>query len=159
MLSFTGNVYAQIDTTYIQNNVFYTTVKNGLNQDKIISFPIDTIKIIQSLGFILWEKNTFNDTLNIKYIEHIKNIPKVYAYLNSKVWTALFYGKMKLKNQTSFNLIENAPGYIMITDAGGLSIKFPIQAQNGYGNLIYSNVFYTEKLVDNKFKGDSYIFD
>jgi hypothetical protein len=91
------------------------------------SFDLTKLLNIKDTGYFRKQKQYGNDdTLAL--------------FIKSKIEIAVFKTKLQCKNETSFQIPENAIGMVYYTEKG-LTIYFPFQAQNGYGNLIYGKSF------------------
>jgi len=138
--------FSQQKEDSIKNDVFYTSFKSGAGEKIPVNFafPKDFLEKLQkSEVYLLWKERVLSNPKNV-------DTPTVELYLKICTWTASFYAKLGLKNSTSYTPIANSEGFIYINDKGEVNFSFPYKAQNGYGNMIISKAFYTEKIKDGK---------
>jgi hypothetical protein len=141
-------ISAQNENTnpYLKENVFYVTIESGGGEQISISFTLksDAIeKIINSKIYKEWENVTFSDPKNAGFIEKYKTMPHIDIFLMGEIRMAAFYAKMKIKNSTSFLPVKGNGGFIYVGEGDKINISFPFQAQNGYGNMIFSKAYYS----------------
>ena len=144
LLSFVS--YSQNDP-YLKDNVFYTTFESGVGIETKVSFSInqETLEKIDSFEvFKEFEKVTLNNPANEKYLKRWSKLSHKEMFLNGKTGSASFMAKLKLKNGTSYTPIENSKGRIFfMSDNQKLVISFPFKAQNGRGEMLISNCYYS----------------
>jgi len=138
--------YSQNDP-YLKDNVFYTTFESGVGIETKVSFSInqETLNKLDSFEvFKEYEKVTFNNPENEGYLKRWSKLSHKELFLMGNTSSASFMAKLKLKNGTSYTPIENSKGRIFfMTDNKKLVISFPFKAQNGRGDMLISNCYYT----------------
>jgi hypothetical protein len=151
------NVYSQTtsELPYFKDNVFYSTLESGIGEKIPMPFRLTAdaeMKIKETTIYQNWEKVTFSNPANEKYIEIHKSMQHFEMFLMGETFMASFYAKMKMKNGTSYSPVKGGEGMIYVNDKGEINISFPCQGQNGYGNTIISKVYYS--IIWNESKKD-----
>lgn len=118
----------------IENGIFYTTAKNGLNQVKKIKFSIDNetiekIKLSNHYKEILKDQDYLN-AVKAKY----KISSVLVAHLFSNVNNAVLNTGWQIKNEISLDFIENTMGEIYFNKNNELVIEFYFKSKNEIGN-------------------------
>lgn len=106
------------------------SIQNGLDQYVKISFntSYETLYEIKNSQSYTLDKQKYKDDISL------------HTFLHYKIVMAGFNTKLKCKNETSFSVPANSKGMIFFVD-GKMTINFPFQAQNGYGNMIYAQSY------------------
>ncbi len=118
----------------IENGIFYTTAKNGLNQLNNIKFSIDN-ETIEKIKL----SNDYKETLKDKdFINSVKVKNKIssilVAHLFSAVNNAVLNTGWQIKNEISLDFIENTIGEIYFNKNNELIIEFYFKSKNEIGN-------------------------
>lgn len=154
--------YGQEKTVYIDGNYFYTSFTDGVGQVIPFKFKFED----QFLGklenceiFNLWVDQTYSNPENKNFIEKNKDKSKVELFLISETGMASILTKMKLKNTTSYTILQDTEGFIEIEEDGDLYIEFPFKGQNGFGNLIFLKSTLTEKIDNGKIVREVFVIE
>ena len=131
----------------IENEKFYTTLKNGDGSISEITFNVknevqDFIKTTDKY------KRFLNDTEFIKSIsEKEKKSDTLAIYLYSEVNYYSFATKNKLQNKASYKIVNGGEGNIRVSD-NVVKYSFPITAKNNIGNeLSKTSLNYGDKTL------------
>lgn len=154
--------YSQDTKTYIEGSYFHTNFTDGVGEAIPFKFRFENQfldKLENSELFKLWVDQTYSNPENKIFIENNKDRSKVEVFLNSKTGMASILTKMKLKNTTSYTILQDAEGFIEIEEDGDLYIEFPFKGQNGFGNLIFLKSTLTEKVVDGKIVREVFVIE
>jgi len=134
-------LFAQSQKIYLDTaNVFHTYLESGIGEQIPISFNIeniDTIKLCKV--YIEWEKETFANPANAKYVADHKSMQHIEMFLMSKIEAESSVAKQSMKNSISYSPIKGSIGRVMSIKSDTIEYVFidiPIQAQNGYGNTV-----------------------
>ena len=147
--------FGQVKENYIKDGAFYTTFKSGVGEIVPVKFNLGNggeflTELEKSEIYLLWEKETYTNPENSAYVEKNKDKTHIETYLMSCTWMASFYAKTGLKNSSSYTPIANSEGFIYINDKGEVCFSFPFKGQNGYGNMLIAEAYYTEKIKNGK---------
>ena len=140
--------YGQTKEDYIKDGFFYTTFESGVGEKIPVKFSLGNdflTKITQTEVYKIWESGTFTDPT-----KKWGNQTHIETYLTRSTWSSSFYTKLGLKNEDSFSPILNSKGFIYVNDKNEVCFSFPFKAQNGYGNMIFSEAYYIETTKDGK---------
>jgi len=120
------------DSVVFKDGNIEDSIQNGLDQSVKILFKIGYKTLRQIKGDADYTKpHSYNGTpYTMTLLE----------YIHEKIHMAAFKTKLQCKNETSFTILNNVSGLIFYTEHG-LTITFPFQAQNGYGNMIYDTSY------------------
>lgn len=115
---------------------------NGVNADKKLTFILtenDYDLINNSERFRKWEAEMFSKYAgpNRDWLISHKDWDRVIAYIDSEIKMSIFYTKAKLKNENSFDFVDQSKGFIYFKNSN-MIISFNFKAQNGVGNFITS---------------------
>jgi len=147
--------------TLTQDGKFNTEFETGFGVKVPMTFNVSGInleKIKSSPEFKVWEEQTFSNPKNADYIEKNKNKTHIEMFLMSELTMSSFFTKFKLKNGNSYTPINGTSSLVYVPKDGGINITFNFQAQNGYGNMIYSTSITTVKLVDGKIDYETFVY-
>ncbi len=123
--------------------IFNTIVTDGLEIEVPIKFSIrgETIaKILKSESY----QNTCKDK---NFLDNKISKDTLALHLMSKVNGAIFSARLELKNRASMQIPEGQTGRIYWSENDGLCISFAIRAQNGFGNMIISEVISNDRIT------------
>jgi len=147
--------------TFTQDGKFKTEFQTGFGVKVPMTFNIsetDLIKIKNSSEFKVWEEQTFSNPKNADYIEKNKNKTHIEMFLMGQITMSSFFTKFKLKNGDSYTPINGTSSLVYVPKDGGINITFKLQAQNGYGNMVYSTSTTIVKLVDGKIDYETFVY-
>lgn len=138
--------------TKIENNELKLNLKNGAGVEVPVTFSIskETIPIIKdSKLYKKYEIDLKTNPENEKFLKESEGIPYIDLFIKGKIISANFMNKYKFKNPTSYSVVPNSKGMIYLSeDKNFLTISFSVQAQNGYGNQIMSDLYYKINLTN-----------
>tara|TARA_R110002124_G_scaffold200960_1_gene367523 strand:- start:222 stop:701 length:480 start_codon:yes stop_codon:yes gene_type:complete len=122
----------------VENGVFYTTAKNGLNQVKNITFKIDNptiekIKVSEEYKDTLKDKDFLNGTKTKNKISS-----SLAAHLFSLVNNAVLNTGWNIKNEISLDFIEKTVGEIYFNVDEEMIVSFYFKSKNEKGNDLLS---------------------
>jgi hypothetical protein len=152
--------FSQEKENYIKDGVFYTKMKSGVGEQIPVKFKFGSDfekKILETEVYKIWEKDTYTNPENEKYVERWKKQTHLETYLMSATSMASFYAQLELKNKTSFTPISGSEGFIYVNDKSEVNYSFPFKAQNGAGNMIFAKAFYVESVKDGKKESEHFI--
>jgi len=135
-------VSAQSQKIYLDTaNVFHTYLESGIGEQVPISFKIDNIdKIKQTTIYIEWEKETYTNPANAKYVADHKSMQHIELFLMNKIAAASSQAMQSVKNRVSYSPIKGSSvGRVnggKVDTVEQIYIIIPIQVQNGYGNTV-----------------------
>lgn len=135
-----------------KDGYFFTSIPNGVGQEISVKFTLsnENIELIKNHpSYKNWDSITFTNPKNADFIERHKNHTHLETYLFSTIGMASIWAKLDLKNMKSFTPIENSKGLIYCKE-NKINISFPFQAQNGYGNMIFMEAYYSVKFENGK---------
>lgn len=122
----------------IENGIFYTTAKNGLNQVKKVSFSIDN-ETIEKIKLSNDYKVTLKDKYFLSGVKAKNKITSVFvAHLFSLVNNAILNTGWQIKNEISLDFIEKTIGEIYFNNNNELVVAFYFKSKNEMGNELVS---------------------
>jgi hypothetical protein len=154
--------YGQLKQPKYDGEYLYSTLENGVGIERTIKFSLDKDryeKVKSSELFSLWKKITWDNPKNKEYIDNHKGWDEVIMYLNGQITMSKIYLKMKLKNGSSLDFIDDSKGIIYFSDNNGIRISYPMKAQNGYGSYIVGSSIYSIDIKNGVEKTDCYIYN
>jgi len=145
--------------TKIENNELKLNLDNGARVEVPITFSIseETIAIIKESKLYIKESKVYKEhEIDLKtnaefekFLKENEGIPFVDVFIKRKIIWANSTNKYKFKNPTSYSVVPNSKGMIYLSeDKNFLTILFSVQAQNGYGNQIISDLHYEINLTN-----------
>ncbi len=116
----------------VKEDIMYLTIENGVGIDVPVRFDLfgkHTLDMIKNLEYYkFWKsKNITSLTMNET------NDDDVIIFLSEIIKKSSRETKFQLKNISSYNLIENSKGSILVSGVNSFMISFPFKGENGYG--------------------------
>jgi len=143
----------------LKNGIFYTTFQTGVGEEVPMKFHIDSadiVKIKKTKLYKDWDSTTFSDPENAEFIKKYKKLTHFEIFLMCETDVASYYARFELKNYNSYTPINGTSN--IKCESEGITIVFPMKAQNDYGNFIISKAYYTVSWVDGKQKDSIFIY-
>nr|WP_315172193.1 hypothetical protein [uncultured Flavobacterium sp.] len=136
LIVFSYSVYSQ--NIKLVNNIFYTIEENGVKQNKKLKFEIntETIKKIKTT-------DKYNTVLNDKEFVNANKVKRkisspLEVLLYALAGNSVMVTKWKVKNEVSFDFIDNSLGQFYFNENDDIMVKFYFKSKNDLGNEILS---------------------
>ena len=129
------------------SSLFYTTVSNGLGVEVPLKFSIAAGTLDSVLASASYQRTQADTTFLREAAKRYHTTDTLALHLMSKVNSANYSVRSSLKNQASLQIPAQQVGLIfwaqpLLRSKGGFRISYTIQAQNGYGNMIFMEASY-----------------
>lgn len=112
-----------------------------------IEVPIKFAIRCETIAKILKSESYKNSSKDKNFLDNKISRDTLALHLMSIVNGAIFSARLKLKNRISMQIPEGQTGRIYWSEKDGLCISFAIRAQNGFGNMIISEVISTDRIT------------
>jgi len=146
----------------LENGYFKTELANGLGQKIQVDFAIDSLmvdKISKHPAYLYWDSTTFSNPNNAGYIEKNKDKTHMEMFLMGSIMMGSVNLNYSVKNTSSYTPLQSKNNRVSILEYNNsIIISYDFQAQNFYGNMIFSTGVYSILFKDGKNVTDTTIF-